>query len=75
MRSWHYSWFPRVPAAGREPFPQTTHAVVAYVVSLRAPQSDGGVPIDTSGPLPEGFLGWVAIGACALLGAALARPR
>ena len=51
------------------------NAVVAYVVSLRAPQSDGGVPIDTSGPLPEGFLGWVAIGACALLGAALARPR
>ncbi len=65
-----------MPRFSEQQLPQSDlNAVVAYVVSLRRPQSDGGVPIDTSGPMPEGFIGWVAIGACALLGAILARPR
>lgn len=49
--------------------------IATYISRGRAAGGAHGVPTRTSGPVPEGLLGWLAAGALALLAYAFSPPR
>jgi ubiquinol-cytochrome c reductase cytochrome c subunit len=55
--------------------PADVDDIVAYALAGRVAEASQGLPESTSGPVPEGLLGWLAAGALALLAYAFSPTR
>jgi ubiquinol-cytochrome c reductase cytochrome c subunit len=55
--------------------PADVDDLATYVSQRRAAGGPRGLPVPTSGPLPEGFLGWLAAGVLAVLAYAFSPTR
>ena len=61
-----------MPAFGARQLPDGDLAdIIAYLSTRRASAGSDGLPVASSGPVPEGLLGWIAAGCLALFAAAL----
>ena len=65
-----------MPSFGTAQLPQADlDDIATYISRERAAGGVHGLPARTSGPVPEGLLGWLAAGALALLAYAFSPPR